>query len=70
MPGDPQNLQTGEPEFFCLYCGVGFNKLCCSPVRGHDKQSVKDMVLIPVAVLVLLLVLIFYAAWWEAYKKK
>jgi len=28
------------------------------------------MVLIPVAVLVLLLALIFYAAWWEAYKKK
>ena len=28
------------------------------------------MVLIPVAVLVLLLAVIFYAAWWEAYKKK
>jgi len=28
------------------------------------------MVLIPVAFIVLALVLIYYAAWWEAYKKK
>jgi len=28
------------------------------------------MVLIPVAFIVLMLVLIYYAAWWEAYKKK
>jgi len=28
------------------------------------------MVLIPVAFIVFLLVLIYYVAWWEAYKKK
>ncbi len=36
----------------------------------HYNKVEVSMVLIPVAFIVLLLVLIYYAAWWEAYRKK